>query len=151
VNDTVDAVGFDFIRRPELRYEVGVSARRGQLLPEGFIKIKTFLSEAVVREPMQKRENRETLSMVLLDYNYNRSTDVFEHDAVFFADALEKSGWELRFPVEGLGENLMAIFVDIYGNEAREIIPVGKFKKAKAGDVRKTHLKPRKAKEVETV
>ena len=131
VNDTVDAVGFDFIRRPELKYEAGVSPRKGQLLPEGFIRIKTFKSEALIREPLRRQGNRETLSMVLLDYNYNRSTDVFEHDAVFFAEALEKSDWELRFPIEALGDNLMAVFVDMYGNEAREVIPASRFGIAK--------------------
>ena len=64
VNDTVDAVGFDFVRRPELEYEAGISRRKGQLIEEGFIKIRTFRSEAFVREPMRKRANLESLSMV---------------------------------------------------------------------------------------
>jgi 16S rRNA G966 N2-methylase RsmD len=121
VNDTVEAVGFDFIRTPELEYECGVNQRNGELLPEAFIRIKTFKSEAVVREPLQKKGNRETLSMVMLDYDYNG--DVFDLDAVFFADAIEKSGWEIWFPVESVGEQVMAVFIDIYGNEAREVIP----------------------------
>lgn len=98
----------------------------------------------------KKRENRETLSMVLLDYNYNRSSDVFEHDAVFFAEALENSDWELRFPIEALGDNLMAIFVDIYGNEAREIIPAQKFKKGKQNIVTKRQQQTKKGKILET-
>jgi len=121
VNDTVDAVGFDFIRTPELEYECGVNQRNGELLPEVFIRIKTFKSEAVVREPLRKKGNRETLSTVMLDYDYNG--DVFDLDAVFFADAIEKAGWEVRFPVESVGGQLMAVFIDIYGNEAREVIP----------------------------
>jgi hypothetical protein len=121
VNDTVEAVGFDFIRTPELEYECGVNQRNGELLPEAFIRIKTFKSEAVVREPLRKKGNRETLSMVMLDYDYNG--DVFDLDAVFFADAIEKSGWEIWFPVESVGEQVMAVFIDIYGNEAREVIP----------------------------
>ncbi len=32
VNDTVEAVGFDFIRPPELEYEVGANQRKGELL-----------------------------------------------------------------------------------------------------------------------
>ncbi len=121
VNDTVEAVGFDFIRTPELEYECGVTQRDGELLLEAFIRIKTFNSEAVVREPLRKKGNRETLSMVMLDYDYNG--DVFDLDAAFFADAIEKVGWEIRFPVESVGEQLMAVFIDIYGNEAREVIP----------------------------
>jgi len=127
VNDTVDAVGFDFVRRPELVYEVGAKQRTGSSVREAFIKIKTFKSEAVVREPMRKRGNRETLSMVMLDYDFDAASDVFSFDAVFFAEGIEKAKWEVRFPAEAIGSQVMAVFVDIYGNEAREVIPVAKF------------------------
>ncbi len=123
VNDTVDAVGFDFVRRPELDYEAGNNTRKGELLAEGYIKIKKFKSDAVVREPMRKKGNRETLSMVMLDYDFDSETDVFIFDAVFYAEDIEKTNWELRFPVKAIGRQIMAIFVDIYGNEAREMIP----------------------------
>jgi hypothetical protein len=53
------------------------------------------------------------------DYN----GDLFDLDAVFFADAIEQAGWEVRFPVEAIGGQIMAVFIDIYGNEAREVIP----------------------------
>jgi site-specific DNA-methyltransferase (adenine-specific)/adenine-specific DNA-methyltransferase len=65
VNDTVEAVGFDFIRRPDIEYEVGFKKRNGELLDEVFLRIKTFRSEAMVREPFRKKGNRETLSMVM--------------------------------------------------------------------------------------
>jgi hypothetical protein len=50
VNDTVEAVGFDFIRTPELEYECGVSQRDSRLLPEAFIRIKRSFSNAMARE-----------------------------------------------------------------------------------------------------
>jgi site-specific DNA-methyltransferase (adenine-specific)/adenine-specific DNA-methyltransferase len=127
VNDTVDAVGFDFVRRPELDYEAGPAKRKGEAVSEGVIKIRTFKSEAVVREPMRKKGNRETLSMVMLDYDFNRETDVFEFDAIVYAEDIEKADWEVRFPVEAIGDQVMAVFVDIYGNEAREVIPGSRF------------------------
>lgn len=130
VNDTVEAVGFDFIRTPELDYNCGVARRKGELPSEAFIRIKTFKSEAVVREPLRKKGNRETLSMVMLDYDYDGV--VFDQDAVFFADAIEKVGWEVRFPVESVGRQVMAVFVDIYGNEACEVIPGEKLGRAAA-------------------
>jgi hypothetical protein len=132
VNDTVEAVGFDFIRTPELKYSIGINCREGQLLEEAFIRIETFKSEAVVREPVRKKGNLETLSMVMLDYSYGMASDVFELDAVFYADAIQHNGWELRFPAERLGARLMAVFVDIYGNEARELIPAERFGRAPA-------------------
>jgi site-specific DNA-methyltransferase (adenine-specific)/adenine-specific DNA-methyltransferase len=147
VNDTVEAVGFDFIRTPELQYVCGSGRRKGQLLVEAFIRIKTFKSEAVVREPIRKKGNRETLSMVMLDYDYDG--DVFGLDDVFYADEVEKAEWELRFPADGLGKEIMAVFVDIYGNEARELIPATRFgattnnaaRTAKAKKVRKQKQK----------
>jgi DNA modification methylase len=126
VNDTVDAVGFDFIRSPELDYVATASKEKGELFTEGVIRIKTFKSEAVVRDST-KKANRETLSMVMLDYDFDTTSDVFDLDAVFYAEAIEKADWEVRFPLESLGKQLMAVFVDIYGNEAREVIPTSKF------------------------
>jgi len=126
VNDTVDAVGFDFIRSPELDYVVTANKRKGELLNEGVIRIKTFKSEAVVRDSA-KKANRETLSMVMLDYDFDTESDVFDLDAVFYAEAIQKADWEVRFPLESVGKQLMAVFVDIYGNEAREVIPASKF------------------------
>ena len=144
VNDTVDAVGFDFVRRPELEFTAGANKRPGELLLEGFIKIKTFKSEAVVREPGRRRGNRETLSMVMLDYDFDATTDVFDLDAVFFAEDIEKSNWEVRFPLEVVGKQIMAVFVDTYGNEAREVIPGPAFGVASARKPAKATRRTRK-------
>lgn len=130
VNDTVEAVGFDFIRRPDIEYEVGYKKRKGELLNEAFLRIKTFKSEAMVREPFRKKGNRETLSMVMLDFNFDTASDIFNLSAIFYAGDIEKADWEVRFPIESLGDNVMAVFVDIYGNEARELIPADRFRPA---------------------
>lgn len=141
VNDTVDAVGFDFIRSPELDYVATANKRKGEMLSEGVIRIKTFRSEAVVRDST-KKANRETLSMVMVDYDFDTESDVFDLDAVFYAEAIEKADWEVRFPLESVGKQLMAVFVDIYGNEAREVIPAGKFG---VGDTKLTAKPAKKA------
>src|SRR3989304_3785530 len=49
VNDTVEAVGFDFIRTPDLKFDCGISKRKGDSRTTGFIRIKTFKSEAMGR------------------------------------------------------------------------------------------------------
>ena len=121
VNDTVDSVGFDFIRRPELKYSTGKKQN------DALIKITTFKSEAKVRCPHSMRGNLETLSMLMLDYDYNPREGVFEFDEIFYAADIAKNGWKAEFPAADLGENVMAIFVDIYGNEARELIPAKQF------------------------
>lgn len=142
VNDTVEAVGFDFIRRPELDYEMGMKAKSSS---EAFIRVKTFKSEAQVREPLRKKFNLETLSMVMLDYDFDSESDLFELDAVFYADAIEKADWEIRFPVKNVGRQVMAVFVDIYGNEARELIPGERFMTKKdAAKIEITKPKPAK-------
>lgn len=122
VNDTVEAVGFDFIRSPELEYTVEIVKSKERLVKEAIIRIKTFKSEAIVREPLRRKGNLETLSMVMLDFDFDKESDIFDLDAVYYAEGLEKSGWEIRIPIESMGANLMAVFVDIYGNEARELI-----------------------------
>lgn len=127
VNDTVEAVGFDFIRTPDLKFDCRSGRGNGQLFQEGVIRIKTFRSEAVVREPMRKKGNLETLSMVMLDYDFDEKSQVFDLDAVYYAEAIAKGNWEVRFPLENLGGKLMAVFIDIYGNEARVLIDAADF------------------------
>ena len=139
VNDTVDAVGFDFIRSPELEYVATAAKGKAGKPDEGVIRIKTFRSEAAVRDTA-KKANRETLSMVMLDFDFDSESDVFDLDAVFYAGAIQSAGWEVRFPLESVGEKVMVVFVDIYGNEAREVIPAATFGVGKA----KTAAKPAK-------
>lgn len=132
VNDTVEAVGFDFIRTPELEYKLGKAKPKGELFEQAFIEIKTFRSDAVVREPFQKKGNRETLSMVMLDFDYNEESQVFDLDEVQYADAIEKTGWKVVFRPDVLGGKMMAVFLDIYGNEARILVDASAFGPAKA-------------------
>jgi site-specific DNA-methyltransferase (adenine-specific)/adenine-specific DNA-methyltransferase len=147
VNDTVDAVGFDFIRTPELKYECGNRQPRERLGREAFIRIKTFKSDAIVREPLRARANRETLSMIMFDYDYGG--DVFVLDEVFYAAAIRQADWEVRFPAEKLGDKALAVFLDMYGNEARELIPATRFGLKSRRGVRpaKRPSKPREGKD----
>jgi DNA modification methylase len=127
VNDTVEAVGFDFIRTPELKYKTGTEKPKGELFAYGFIKIETFKSDAVVREPFKKKGNLETLSMVMLDFDYDEAAKVFDLDEVHYADAIAKDGWKVCFRTHQIGKKVMAVFVDIYGNEARVLIDAAEF------------------------
>ena len=124
VNETVDAVGFDFIQPPKVVWTVGVKRREGQLLSEAFLKIKTFESYARLRNE-DVYGGLESLSMLMLDYDYKDG--VFDLDAVFYNSELEANSWHARFPHESIGENLMAVFIDIHGNEARHLIPREQF------------------------
>ena len=139
VNDTVEAVGFDFIRTPDLEYKLGKAKTKGELLEKAFIEIKTFRSDAVVRQPFQKKGNRDTLSMVMLDFDYDEESQVFDLDEVQYADAIEKAGWKVAFRPDLLGKKMMAVLLDIYGNEARVLIDTNAF-----GPVKRTNATARK-------
>ena len=89
-----------------------------------------------MREPARKRENLETLSMVMLDYDFDTKSQIFELDAVFYADALKDQNWEVHFPLDELGERMMAVFIDIYGNEARILIEGEQFGGAAKNDAK---------------
>lgn len=148
VNDTVEAVGFDFIHTPELEYKLGRAKPDGELFEQAFIEIKTFRSDAVVREPFQKKGNRETLSMVMLDFDYDEETQVFDLEEVQYADAIEKAGWKVVFRTNMLGKKMMTVLLDIYGNEARILIDAkdfGSARKATPGKARKAPAKKKAA------
>lgn len=132
VNDTVDSVGFDFIRTPELKFSCGIRKSRGQLFDEGYIRITTFKSEAIVRHSLIEQKNLETLSMVMLDYDYDKDQNIIELDAVFYGDDIRAESNTVRFPIGELSDKLMVVFIDIYGNEARVLIEAARFKKRPA-------------------
>ena len=119
VNSVLDAVGFDFIRPPQVKWSVGIAKRQEQLLEEAFLKVDSFESRAYIRGK-DTRSGLETFSMLMLDFDY--TGEIFNPDVFFLAQQLESTNWEIWFPKEELGEQVMVVFIDIYGNEAREVI-----------------------------
>lgn len=120
VNDVIDAVGFDFIQVPEIKTSYKVTAKK-----ECVIKIKEFRSRTISKGP-DEFENYETLSIVMMDYSYDGK--VFNLDEVFYADQL-KPDFEVKFDAKKLNKQMMVIYLDIYGNEKKEILSMKDFKK----------------------
>jgi site-specific DNA-methyltransferase (adenine-specific)/adenine-specific DNA-methyltransferase len=123
VNDTVDAVGFDFIQVPtvECRYFLDKPKKAdlfNQNTKECVIKIEKFESKVISRKPLELA-NLETLSMVMLDYDFDG--EVFDLDEVFYAEDLKKNGYEVRFAEDKVRGQIMVIYIDIFGNEKREV------------------------------
>lgn len=118
VNDTVDAVGFDFIRQPKVECAYSIEKPKDQLLEYAVIKIITFKSEAMLKGASQL-ENRESLSMIMVDFDYDG--EIFNLDKSFYASEIEKKGWKVFLPLEEIKKKIMVIYLDIYGNEYREI------------------------------
>ncbi|MCX6796295.1 MAG: site-specific DNA-methyltransferase, partial [Candidatus Falkowbacteria bacterium] len=133
VNDVMEAVGFDFIQVPKVgcQYYLAKSKGAGPLkLGKGkievIIKIKTFKSETLSQEA-QDLKNLESLSMVMIDYNYNGK--IFDLDEVFYAEDLRNQNYEIRFDFNEIKGQMMLIYCDIFGNEKREIKTLKDFKK----------------------
>lgn len=124
INNLMETEGFDFIQAPEVFWTTGFAAREGRLLGEAFIRLDSFDSRAYIRGG-KSQGGLETFSMLLLDFDYDG--EVFHLDACFFADQLERENWYAWFPKETIGANVMAIFMDIYGNEAVEVVSREKF------------------------
>ncbi len=132
VNDIMEAVGFDFIQVPKVRcrYYLAKSKGMGPLKldkgkTEAVIKIKTFESETLSKEA-RNLKNLESLSMVMIDYDYNGK--VFDLDDVFYAEDLKKQNYEIRFDPNKIKGQMMIIYMDIFGNEKREIKTLKDFK-----------------------
>lgn len=120
VNDTIDAVGFDFIQVPEVEAEYKIGKPKNSDLfnknaKECIIKLKTFKSRTLTKSP-EEFENYETLSMVMADYNYDGK--VFDLDEVFYADNL-KPDFEVRFDCAKMDRQMMVIYLDIYGTRRK--------------------------------
>ena len=119
VNNTVEAVGFDFIQPPEVECQYKSDKKNA------VIKITRFKSKIRSKNP-QKYANFETLSMVMVDFNYDG--EVFDLDKTFFAEELKTVAHNISFDKKMLDKKMMIIYMDIFGNEKREVKELKDFK-----------------------
>jgi site-specific DNA-methyltransferase (adenine-specific)/adenine-specific DNA-methyltransferase len=141
VNDLDDAIGFHFIRQPEV--ESKLIAKNGNVE----IHITKFLSNYLEEETGNELENFESLAMALIDKDYNDRE--FVMDEFYFAEDLlpkkkktekedEQNENEIKEDLKRLdrlvitlnkedcGDKVMVVYVDIYGNEFKEVLLVKK-------------------------
>lgn len=138
INDLDDAIGFHFIRQPEVKSEIKT------LKDKIVLKIKKFESAYSQDETGEKLKNFESLAMLFVDLNYDG--EKFMMTNYYFAQDLlnhkkedddeeeigEKIKEELKkqkeiikeFTKKDCGKQIMAIYVDIYGNEFREVFKI---------------------------
>lgn len=112
VNDTVDSVGFDFIQPPS------VKCTYARTKNELTVKIRTFETEAMTRNG-NSPHGFDALAMVMVDLDYDG--EVFDLDEVIYADELERAGYKFSLSSPAGGKRVMLIYVDVYGNEHREV------------------------------
>ncbi len=135
INDLDEAIGFHFIRQPEVKSEIK------KLKDKIVLRIKKFESAYSQDETGEKLKNFESLAMLLVDLNYDGKA--FLMSDYYFADDLlntkkdeteeeikaalkRKKEIKKEFPKNECGKNIMAIYVDIYGNEFREMFNLTK-------------------------
>lgn len=118
VNNIDESIGFHFIKQPTVQSEI---TKNGDELS---ITINEFRSYYYKDEKGKILENFETLSALFIDYDYK---ETFIIDDVFFVDEFKKENQKLLIKVsnENIGEKVMLIYVDMYGNEFKEIIQLG--------------------------
>ena len=78
VNEVIDAIGFDFISQPIVKYKSGF--KKNGLFQELAITVSEFRSKTLTTDP-EDFANFETFSMAMVDLNYDG--DVFRLDRVF--------------------------------------------------------------------
>jgi DNA modification methylase len=122
VNDTVDSIGFDFIQPPT------VNCTYTKSKTELKVKIREFETEAMRRDG-DSPEGFDALAMVMADLDYDGN--VFDLDQVIYADELERAANSFSFPLSSVGKRMMLIYVDVHGNEHREVKRVSDFRIAR--------------------
>jgi adenine-specific DNA-methyltransferase len=134
INEVDEAVGFYFIRQPEVKSEVSYSNDKV------ILNLKEFKSQYSKDEDGRYLENFETLSAIFIDKSYNNET--FEMDISYFADellsskkssnldirddlkSLDKIGIQLEFSKNELGNKIMIVYTDIFGNDFTETFDI---------------------------
>ena len=132
INDTVEALAFDFIKTPEVKRTLRLVKPREENLLNlgskiGLIKISKFESKGLGKPSAEDSDELKYLAMVMVDKDYKGK--VFNLCEVIFAEKI-KDG-EVHFDFEGAGKEIMAIYLDIYGNEFREVMNASDFKGSK--------------------
>jgi DNA modification methylase len=130
INDTVEALAFDFIRTPDVKRTLKIVRPKDENLLNlgkkmGQIKISKFESHGLGKPT--DLDDFNYLSMVMIDNNYNGK--IFNLSEVVFAESIVDG--EVYFEFESVGKELMFIYLDIYGNEFREVVQSSDFKGAK--------------------
>ncbi len=128
INQTIDAVGFDFIYPPMVKAKYYSEKPKGKLIDKEYvIEIQDF-------EPIQLGTNivkfedpkTESLAMVMVDFDYNG--EIFNLSKYFFGDEIAKNKFKATWS-EDIGKQVMVIYLDIFGNEKKEIIAKSDFER----------------------
>jgi site-specific DNA-methyltransferase (adenine-specific)/adenine-specific DNA-methyltransferase len=128
INQNIEQVGFDFVHPPNVKAEYFRRKPKDKLIEEELIiEIKEFEAVQRAKEPVEFKDPKDALSMVLIDRDYNGK--FFNMTDYFFADDIKKEGYKVRIPAEKVGEKVCIIYLDIFGNERIEVKEIKEFKR----------------------
>jgi site-specific DNA-methyltransferase (adenine-specific)/adenine-specific DNA-methyltransferase len=120
INQLIEQVGFDFIHPPSVKAAYYRRKPKDKLIDQELvIEIKEFKAVQRSKEPVEFKNPKDALSMVLMDRNYNG--EYFNMTDYFFRKELEKEEWKARIPGQLTGKRIMIIYLDIFGNERVEV------------------------------
>lgn len=125
INDPLESVGFDFVIPPEVECDYYQLNDPQKLVKELVIEIKRFDPIQITKKPIDFGD-LEALSMVMVDKNYNGES--FNMTNYFFSDQIVKEKYKVRIPMDNIGKRIMVIYLDILGNEKREVLTLNNFK-----------------------
>ena len=109
VNSLENAVGFHFIRQPEVKSS----------FENGVITIEAFKAYYPDEDTLEDIPGLEALAMVVVDNDFN-GNDFLMSDVFFAADIIDENG-QAQVSIEDCGSKVSAVYIDIYGNEFREV------------------------------
>lgn len=119
INRTIESVGFDFIYPPKVKCDYYIEKEK-TIFDHYVIKIKEFEPIQISKNPIKfENTKEEALSMVMLDTDYNGK--VFNINRYFFGDEIKKNNYKISIPKQDVGEKIMIIYLDILGNEKKEL------------------------------
>lgn len=111
VNDLDNAIGFHFSLQPEVEAN----------FENDLLIINKFISNFREEDTNKELENFESLSMIIIDNNYIEKEGFIMSDC-FFSEDIELVQNTLQIPLQNIGNNICVIFIDIYGNEFKQVI-----------------------------
>ena len=127
------AVAFDFMQTPKVERTISIVPKMiPQLGSENdlVVDIKKFETTGIGADSVEGSA-LAALAAVLIDVDYDGS--VFTYEYSFFAESIEKAKDaekdRIRVDVSSLGQRIMIVYIDIFGNEFSEVIEVEKVRK----------------------
>ena len=110
VNDLDNAIGFHFSLQPEVE----------SVFENSKIIIRKFLSNFREEETNKELANFESLSMVVIDDHFNDKD--FMMTQCLFCEEIQKTEEALYIPLQSYGKKICVIYIDIFGNELKEVM-----------------------------